>query len=366
MIKSKNGGFIFLVFLLVFLLCGCSTQSNQNHDSGTPNSTPESLEMKLVWNVSSVGIPFMDLSPSGNLGAAIDWNSHRIYLVKPDGSSVSFDIKEDDPVGPTIAGVAVLNGKAYVLGDYADFSGVRIYSWIGKAGEITGSGGAADGITRSPNGVYLCYLITDSPTSQVLVCNGLETELEATDYSINAVSDTGVVVLREELADKSIVIKNGVRLLTLNTSNVIPYEDKLIVNENDTLKILSLDGEFLASREKTGFSMTTLLRWTLIPTEHYLFRHEPLGDTHVFIWNLTEVRTLSGFPYFANENFVVTAKDGVIYCYSLSDFHEVFRVEVPGDSLGYIRLSDNGDVMLISGETGNFWLYAALENNGKN
>ncbi|KUH32518.1 hypothetical protein APY94_09480 [Thermococcus celericrescens] len=81
-------------------------------------------------------------------------------------------------------------------------------------------------------------------------------------------------------------------------------------------------------------------------------------DTHVLTWNLTDVGTLPGFTYFANENFAVTSKDGVIHCYSLEDLHEVFSVKVPGDSLGYIKLSDDGKLMLVSGETGGFWLYA--------
>jgi len=203
----------------------------------------------------------------------------------------------------------------------------------------------------------MCYLVTLSPTKQLLTCDGLKTKLESTDYAINAVSDTGVVVLRRELAG-AIVIKDGERLLTLNTPSVISYDDKLLVSENDTLKILSLKGEVLASREKAGFGLTTLLRWTLIPTKRYIFRHEPLEDTYVFTWNLTEVKVLPGFPYFANENFVVTAKGETIRCYSLNDFHEVFNVKFLGDSIGYIRLSDDGRVMLVSGEIENFWLYA--------
>lgn len=114
------------------------------------------------------------------------------------------------------------------------------------------------------------------------------------------------------------MLKDGENLATLNTPNVIAYGgDRLIASEDGTLKILAPNGTVLATRENAGFSQTTLLRWTLLPTGRYIFRHEPLEDTHVFTWNLSEVKTLPGFPYFANENFVVTAKDGgVIHCYS--------------------------------------------------
>ncbi|WP_237268583.1 hypothetical protein [Thermococcus celer] len=315
--------------------------------------------MTVVWNISTVGIPFMDMSPDGSLSAVIDWNNHIVYLVKPDGTAVSFDVQGNDDVEPVISGVVVKDGRVYVLGSYEAFSGVRVYSWNGQVGELEhgGSGSVADGMRRSPDGKHLCYLVSVSPTEQVLRCDWGETKLTPNDYDINWVSNTGLVVLTE--GGKSFVLKDGENLATLNTPNVIAYGDRLIASEDGTLKILAPNGTVLATRENAGFSQTTLLRWTLLPTGRYIFRHEPLEDTHVFTWNLSEVKTLPGFPYFANENFVVTAKDGVIHCYSLRDFHEVFSVKVPGDSLGYVRLSDDGKVMLISGETGDFWLYVA-------
>ena len=315
--------------------------------------------MKIVWNISTTGIPFMDLSPDGSLAAAVDWNGHRLYLVKPDGSSISFDLMEkQDIVEPVPAGVAIFEEKAYVLASYGEFTGVRIYSWSGKVGETHegGAGSVPDEIIRSPSGNHLCYLVTVTATDQVLVCDGEKFKLENV-YSLKWISDSGLVLLDRD--KKEVVMKNGRRLLVLNTTHVLAYGDKLLASYGDTLKILSLDGTVLSSKDGAGFGQTMLLRWTLIPTKRYIFRHEPLEDTHVFTWNLTEVRTLPGFPYFANENFVVTAKDGVIHCYSLDDFHEVFHVKVPGDSLGYIKLSEDGKVMLVSGDVGNFWLYAA-------
>ena len=349
-----------MAILAIVLTAGCLGNSAQSSNTPSPTEpqteTPTTWEMKLVWNVSTVGVPFMDLSPDGSLSAVIDWNGHRVYLVKPDGSSVSFDLQGHDAVGPVIAGVALKGGKVYVLGDYEGFAGVRVYSWNGKVDELR-IGSSADGIMRSPSGNHLCYLVTVSPTEQELHCDGAKTTLMPNDYDINWVSDTGIVVLAER--GKSLAMREGKAVLTVDGSHVIAYGDKLLVSEGDTLKILSLKGSILATKDKAGFSVTTLLRWTLIPTKRYILRHEPLGDTHVLTWNLSEVKVLPGFPYFANENFAVTAKDGVIHCYSLRDFHEVFSVKVPGDSLGYIKLSDDGKVMLISGETGGFWLYTA-------
>ena len=362
----KNPVLIAVLVLGIISIAGClggsgtaptaSPSTTPTAPSPSETITPTFWEMKLVWNVSTVGIPFMDLSPDGSLSAVIDWNGHRVYLVKPDGSSVSFDLQGHDAVGPVIAGVALKGGKVYVLGDYEGFAGVRVYSWNGKVDELK-VGSSADGIMRSPSGNHLCYLVTLSPTEQSLTCDGIETKLTPNDYDMNWVSDAGIVVLTEN--GKSLAMRDGKAVLTVNGSHIIAYGDKLLVSEGNTLKILSLNGSVLATKDKAGFSVTTLLRWTLIPTKRYLFLHEPLGDTHVLTWNLSEVKVLPGFPYFANENFAVTARDGVIHCYSLDDFHEVFSVKVPGDSLGYIKLNDDGKVMLVSGETGGFWLYTA-------
>ncbi|MBO8179287.1 MAG: hypothetical protein H0Z19_02205 [Archaeoglobus sp.] len=97
---------------------------------------------------------------------------------------------------------------------------------------------------------------------------------------------------------------------------------------------------------------------SLIPSEKYIFWHEAFENTHVLAWNLSEVGELPGFPYFANENFVVTGKDGVLHCYSLKDLHEVWNVE--RNDIGYVKLSDDGKVLLVSGETGGFYLYTAV------
>ncbi len=159
------------------------------------------------------------------------------------------------------------------------------------------------------------------------------------------------------IEDKSIILKEGQELFGLNTSEVIAYRDRILASEDEKLKVYTSSGELLAEKEGYGFRQTTLLRWTLIPTEKYLFRHEPLENTYVLTWNLTKVGELPGFPYFANENFVVTGKDGVLHCFSIQDFHEVWSVE--RDDVGYVRLSDDGKVLLVSGETGGFWLYTS-------
>lgn len=370
--NAKNLGVLALLAVLVggvVLISGCSNTGDQNHAPLTPRA--ETWEMENVWNISTFGIPFMDMSPNGSLSAVIDDSCCRVYLAKPDGRSTSFDLQgydaatHDKAVEPVIAGVAIKGGCVYVLGDYYDdgaWSGLKIYSWNGGEGRKK-IGSFPDDIMRSPDGKYMCYLISLSPTEQSLTCegydgDGVEMRFTSNAYNIHSVSDTGVVIVTRD--DKSFVIKGGKTLLTVNSPSVIAYRDKLIVSENGTLKILSLEGSVLATKENAGFDQTTLLRWTLLPTGKYLFRHEALEDTHVLTWNLSEVKVLPGFPYFANEDFIVTAKDGIIHCYSLADFHEVFNVKVPEDSLGYIKLSDDGKIMLISGEWGNFYLYRAV------
>jgi len=362
----KGGVLVFLLSFFLFSAACIGSGVPQSHSSPTQFTTttsappePKTWNMSIVWHADTSDIPFMDLSPDGSLAAAIDWQGNVLYLARPDGSSVSFKLREEkDTVDPVVSGVAVVGGKAHVLGSYSGFSGLRVYSWSGKVEETHegGAGSVADGILRSPSGNHMCYLVTPNPTFQTLVCDGVETKLTpGDDHDIISLSDTGVLVVTK--GKNAIILKNGQKVLVLNTTHVLAYKDRLIADYKGTLKVLSLDGRVLASRENAGFGMVMLRRWTLIPTERYIFRHEPFGNTRVLMWNLTEVRVLPGFPYFANDNFVVTAKDGVIHCYSLDDFHEVFHVKVPGDSLGFIKLSDDGNVMLVSGEYGDFWLY---------
>ena len=317
----------------------------------TPTPTSSTWNMSPVWNVSTAGIPFMDLSPDGSLAAAIDWEGHKLYLVKPDGSSVSYDLQENDAVQPVVSGVVVLDGEAYVAGHYESFVGLRIYSWAGLVSEKkhAWSGSVSEELVRSPSGNHVCYHVDCK-----VFCDGKKI---ARDYSIMSVSDSGMVVI--SASDQSIILREGQELFGLNSGKVLAYDDRVLASEEGKLRIYSSNGELQAEKEGYTFDQTILLKWTLIPTGRYLLWHEPLEDTHVLTWNLTEIGTLPGFPYFANENFVVTAKNGVIHCYSLEDFHEVFHVKIPGESLGYIKLSNDGKVMLVSGEYGNYWLYRA-------
>ncbi|WP_297500716.1 hypothetical protein [Thermococcus sp.] len=165
------------------------------------------------------------------------------------------------------------------------------------------------------------------------------------------------------IGDKSLVLKEGEKLLEINSGSVIAYRDRLLASEDGKLRVYSLSGKVLAEREGYTFRMMTLMRWTLIPTAKYLFRYEPLEDTSVLTWNLSEVRTLFGFPYFANDNFVIMGEEGTLHCYSLEDFHEVFSVDVPVD-IGYVKLSNDGRILLVSGEMGGFWFYRATASGG--
>lgn len=321
------------------------------------SSGPKNWNMSPVWHLETTGIPFMDMSPDGTLSAVVDFNSARLYLIRPNGESVIFNVGENEEVEPVIAGVAVVDGVAYVLGSYEEFAGVKKYSWNGFMGEERHgwAGSVADDIARSPNGAHFCYIVTTSATSQELYCDRKMLKLTPTNYKLNSVSDSGIVVVA--INSKAFVFKNGIKLMEFNTSRVIAYQNRILVSREGELQIFSEGGELLKRAHNYTFELANLLRWTLLPTGKYLFRYEPLSDTHVLTWNLTKVRTLPGFPYFANENFVVTGKDRTLHCYSLKDFHEIFTVNVP-EAVGYVRLSDDGKVLLVSGDTGGFWLYA--------
>ncbi len=336
---------LLILIVVAAVVAGCTTAKHE-----------ENWKMKLIWHVETFGIPLMDMSPDGKLSAAIDWNRHLLYLVDSNGNAVSFDVQENDPVEPVVTGVVAANGKAYVLMSAAEFAGVRIYTQNGLAGEERRgwSGAVSDEILRSPSGNHLCYMVTVAATKQELYCDGSKVELE-NKYSLISISDSGLVVLAT--GDKALVLKNGGKLLNLNSKNVIAYKDRLLVSEDGKLRIYDESGKLLAEKEGYTFGQTTLLRWTLVPTKDYIFWHEALGDTHVLTWDLDEVRTLPGFPYFANDNFVVTVKDGVLHCYSLRDFHKVFNLTIT--EIGYVRLSNDGKLLLISGDDGNFWLYKA-------
>lgn len=206
--------------------------------------------MTPIWNVSTVGVPFMDLSPDGSLGAVIDWSGGILYLVKPGGESTAFNVWKGENVQPTISGVAIKDGVAYVLAKYEEFVGVRKYSWNGKVGEEKHgwAGSMPDQIVRSPSGNHLCYLVTPDAGRQELYCDGVNMRLEGDYYALTGVSDTGVVVLTR--GDNALIFKKGSRVLSLNTSNVIAYEDRLIASEGDYLRIYDLNGNLLA--EKRG------------------------------------------------------------------------------------------------------------------
>lgn len=333
-----------------------TTSSIQSSSMMTTSLASKIWNMSLVWHFDKGGEPFMDLTPDGSMGAVVDWNDGILYLVNPDGESVSFKVWEGENVRPTISGVAIKNGVAYVLASYEGFAGVKKYSWSGFVGEERhgGPGSVADDIVRSPSGNHMCYLITTSPTTQELYCDGNKLTLSPIEHEISSISEFGIVVI--SIGDSSIVMKEGQKLFELNTSKAIAYRDKILASEGGKLRIYSSEGDLLAEKEGYTFGQTTLLRWTLVPTERYIFRYEPLEDTSVLTWNLTEVRVLPGFPYFANENFVVMGEDRTLHCYSLEDFHEVFSVEVP-NRIGYVRLSNDGNILLVSGEAGGFWLY---------
>ncbi len=334
-----------LLLPVVLLLSGCSDNGNE-----------EQWKMNVVWHVDTAGESMMDLSPDGQLAVAVDWDGARIYLAKPSGESVSYSLEGM----PVVSGVALKDGVAYVLGSYEDFAGVKKYSWNGEVGgeKHGGLGSVSDDILRSPSGNHLCYLVTLDAGKQELYCDGVKMTLKADDYFLNSVSDTGVVVLSK--GDNAYVFKEGREILSFNTSNVIAYKDRILVSKEDSLRVYDLNGNLIGEKEGYTFKLTTLLRWTLLPTEKYIFRHEPLEDTYVITWDMKEVGTLPGFPQFANDRFVVTSDDGVLHCYSLKDFHEVFSVEMPEED-GLVKLSEYGKVMLLSGENGDYWLYVASQ-----
>ncbi len=367
---------IWMMIIAVAMLftSGCIQQSEKPpvNPTQTPEQELDSWNMKLVWSTSvSTGIPFLDLSPDGNLAAAIDFDGAKLYLVKPTGESVLFKLKKmDEAVEPAVAGVALKDGKAYVLASYQEFAGVRIFSWEGQVGEERHgwSGSVADSIARSPDGSHLCYLITTGATTQELYCDGVKTVLEdAGEYSMLAISDSGLVAIGGQDGNV-LVFKDGNRVFTMKPDNemVLVYDDKIIGQFNDTLKVVDSDGDVLAQSRDYELRWTTLLRPTLLASEKYLFWYEPLGNTHVLNWKLTEVRQLPGFPFFANDGFVLTGGqqgDGgsILHCYSLTDFHEVFSVTVPTESIGYVKLNDDGKVLIVSGENKGFWLYSSAQ-----
>lgn len=342
-----------------------SSPSSQSPSETTTSQAPQSWEMKLVWNLSTVGIPFMDMSPDGSLSAVIDWNNADLYLVKPSGESVAFDLQGGDAVEPVVAGVVVRDGKAYVLASYAEFAGIRIYSWEGKIGEERHgwAGAVADSIAISPSGNHICYLITTGATTQELYCNGVETTIEnAGSYNMVDVSDTGLVAVGSggEAGDV-LIFRNGSRVMTLSPDShmVILYGDRIIGQFEGELRVLSSKGNVLARSGRYSLRWYSLLIPRVQATERYILWTDGFEGTKALTWNLREVKGLEGFMRFANENFVVTEKNGTLHCYSLDDFHEVFSVRAPTENVGYVRLSDDGKVMLVSGDTGGFWLYTA-------
>jgi len=344
----------FFFLIVVILISGC-INNNQGNSLNNNNITPETWKMEEVWNVSTVGIPFMDLRPDGGLAAAIDHNNAILYLAKPNGESKKFNVQENDWGSPLVVGVFIINDSAYVPATYAEFEGARVYTWEGLSNEIKLQEGIVRGgidtAARSPNGMHVCYLRTGT-----LYCDDWKFDIGNMSNMLS-VSDDGYVVVGPE--NPILVLKDGKVVSSINASSnmALAYKDKIITQMNNGLAVLNPEGKILASNNNFSFNVGALLKIIPVPSEKYLFAFKAFEKTHVLDWNLKEVRTLPGYPEFANDNFVVTSDNGIIHCYSLKDFHEVFNVTVPGDSIGYIKLSNDGKVMLVSGETGGFYLY---------
>lgn len=355
------GSFKFILFaipvLLSAVLLGCASSPSQSPSTlvptpttPTPNPTPTTWKMEVRWNVDTVGIPFMDLRSDGGLAAALDWNGGVIHLVKPSGDDVAYHIQENDAVKPVVAGVAVKGDAVYVAANYEHFSGARIYTWNGMSGEMKVGGSVAETIARSPSGDHLCLLLSDT-----LHCDGWKVKLK--DYGMLSVSDDGFVVVGGK--NPVLVVKDGKILNSFNANEqmAVTFKDRIIAQIDGSLLAMTPDGKTLASNSEFGFHIDPLLKIHPIPSGKYIFAFRD-GDTHVLTWNLSEVRILPGKPEFANKNFVVTSVNKVLHCYSLGDFHEVWTVKLPVD-IGYVMLSDDGRVLLVSGDTGGFWLYTA-------
>ena len=182
----------------------------------------------------------------------VDDEGAVLYLVKPDGTSVSFDLKRNDAVRPVVSGVAVLNGKAYVAGTYQNFAGLRIYSWNGLVSEEKHgwSGSIGEEIVRSPSGNHMCYRADNK-----LFCDGKKIQL---DYNILSVSDSGLVVLLA--GDRSIILGEGRELFSLNTNRALAYKDRVLASEDGKLRLYSSNGELQAEKEGYTFDRITLLR----------------------------------------------------------------------------------------------------------
>ena len=324
--------------------------------------------MVMVWNLSAGRIPIMDMDNNGSLSAVVDWDRGYLYLVKPDGESRSFDLQGSDAVEPVVAGVVVKEGKAYVLANYAGFTGIRVYSWNGKVSEERngGTGSVADWISASPNGKHVCYLITTGATTQELVCDGRKTTLKgAGSYSMVEVSDGGLVAVGSGgEAGNVLIFRNGSRILTLRPEShmVVLYGDRIVGELGGRLKVLNEKGDVLAESGGYKLKWSPLLTPNLRATGMYLLWTDG-KKTLILTWSLRRVHTLPGRLLFANENFAITAEGKTLDCYSLRDFHRVFRLEVP-ERPGLVELSHDGRVLLVSSNDGRYWLYGVAKSNG--
>lgn len=76
----KRGALLLAIsFILISSGCLHSGQTESSPISSPSSSAHNTYEaskwdMTPIWNVSTVGVPFMDLSPDGSLGAVIDWS----------------------------------------------------------------------------------------------------------------------------------------------------------------------------------------------------------------------------------------------------------------------------------------------------
>ncbi|WP_245610453.1 hypothetical protein [Thermococcus celericrescens] len=183
-----------------------SSQPSASQPETTTTQEPSIWKMKIVWSADTTGIPFMDLSQDGSLSAAIDWNRGLLYLVKPDGSNTTLNLRRNEgEIRPVVSGVAVVGDRAWVLASYGGFAGIGIFSSDGLAGEERrwGAGAVADYMLRSPSGHHVCYLVTVSPTEQELHCDGAKIRSHPTTTTSNPSRTPGLSFCRKRTGRSS-------------------------------------------------------------------------------------------------------------------------------------------------------------------
>lgn len=341
--------FISLI-LLVVLLSGCTSKEGMQYQASETN-----MKIKWQYNFSTP-----TLSPPG-----ITSDGKHIALIESaNGELVFLDRKGvvwKKPTGCKISVIEMTDEAIFVVGDCQGnefYSGLNVLNFEGIVVDVKKYwyGLVADTVKKSPNGNYVCYLVSGhigcyNPNTNVFWKYDLKDSL----YNEISVSNDGYVVVGSDgSTDKVALLKDGKLLWVKKSSSHMAYVygERIVMADNGSTFVLNIGGEILTSSKGEIKPMLN---------SKYIVGYYN-DSTWVFDYNLKPLFSFGGVPIYLNEKYLVTSRGDFqhpsIYCYDLTERKEVWNFTLE-DRFRWLKMSDDAkNVVAISEDGSKAWLIA--------